>query len=198
MSADRLRLGIIVGSMRDGRLGPTVARWIAAEAERDGEFDLDVIDLREADLPVVTPDFGADPEPAVAARRDALGERLDAADAFVVVTPEYNHGAPAGLKSAIDWFLKEWQAKPVAFVSYGGISGGLRAVEHLRQVFAEVHATTIRETVSFHDAWSHWDTQGNWPKDPERANAAAKVMLVQLAWWARALKDAKQSQPYPG
>jgi hypothetical protein len=75
---------------------------------------------------------------------------IDAADAFVVVTPEYNHSYPASLKHAIDMAHGEWNTKPVAFVSYGGISGGLRAVEALRLVFAELHATTIRDTVSFH------------------------------------------------
>ncbi len=82
-------------------------------------------------------------------RRDGEGvaafrERIDRADAFVVVTPEYNHAYPAVLKFMIDCAYAEWQAKPVAFVSYGGISGGLRAVEQLRLVFAELHADAAR------------------------------------------------------
>ena len=82
--------------------------------------------------------------------------RLAAADAFVVVTPEYNHSYPAPVKTLIDWHFTEWQAKPVGFVSYGGMSGGLRAVEHLRGVFAELHAVTVRDTVSFHGAWDRF------------------------------------------
>ncbi len=196
MSDARLRLGVIIGSVRGGRLGPTVANWFAEQARELDLFDIDVIDLADADLPVVNPPFGEDPEPEVHGRLRSLTERLAAADAFVVVTPEYNHSFPAGLKNAIDWHNKEWHAKPVGFVSYGGISGGLRAVEHLRAVFAEVHATTIRDQVVFHNAWGRWDTQGNWPTEPGEANSAAKNMLGQLAWWARALSDARKKDPY--
>jgi NAD(P)H-dependent FMN reductase len=113
----------------------------------------------------------------------------------VVVTPEYNHGYPASLKQAIDLGGREWWAKPVAFVSYGGISGGLRAVEQLRQVFAELHAVTVRDTVSFHGAHGCFDDSGS-PRDPSGRNAAAKTMLDQLAWWAYALRDARAVRPY--
>jgi NAD(P)H-dependent FMN reductase len=99
------------------------------------------------------------------------------------------------LKNAIDWHGPQFHAKPVAFVSYGGMSGGLRAVEHLRLVFAELHAVTTRDTVSFHGAWQQFDQQGEL-KEPEAAAAAAKTMLDQLIWWARALRDAKAARPY--
>src|SRR5690606_5287867 len=103
---------------------------------------------------------------------------------------EYNHGYPAALKLAIDWLRDEWRAKPVGFVAYGGISGGLRAVEQLRLVFAELHAMTVRDVVSFHNAWDLFDAAGM-PRDPEGCAAAARGMLDQLAWWARALHDAR-------
>ena len=118
---------------------------------------MDVIDLAEARLPDVLSN-----QPAASVT--ATSQRLAAADAFVVVTPEYNHSFPASLKNAIDWHFKEWQAKPVGFVSYGGMSGGLRAVEHLRQVFVELHAVTVRDAVSFHGVWGLFDTDGQ-PKD---------------------------------
>jgi NAD(P)H-dependent FMN reductase len=121
--------------------------------------------------------------------------RLTTADAFVVVTPEYNHSFPASLKNAIDWHFTQWQAKPVGFVSYGGMSGGLRAVEHLRQVFAELHAVTVRDTVSFHGAWAQFDAEGR-PKELSACNAAAKTMLDQLAWWGHALRSARSERPY--
>jgi hypothetical protein len=106
--------------------------------------------------------------PEIKAIKDPITERLAEADAYVVVTPEYNHSFPAALKNVIDWHLTEWAAKPVGFVSYGGISGALRAIEHLRGVFAELHTVTIRETVSFAGAWGHWDNSGNWPRSPSR------------------------------
>jgi len=188
MDNDSLHLAILIGSTREGRFAPTVANWFAAEARRRAGLILDVIDLAETRLPDV---LGGNPSPNVA----AVAQRLARADAFVVVTPEYNHSFPAPLKTAIDWYSKEWQAKPVGFVSYGGVSGGLRAVEHLRQVFAELHAVTVRDTVSFHGVWAHFDPTGQ-PKDPSRYARAAKSMLDQLAWWARALREARAERPY--
>lgn len=196
MSEDRLGLAVVIGSVRQGRLGPIVADWFAREARQSGRLDVDVIDLSETELPLALPDFGGAPAPEVADRLAPLTRRLAAADAFVVVTPEYNHSFPASLKNAIDWHNKEWQAKPVGFVSYGGLAGGLRAVEQLRQVFAELHSVTVRDTVSFHGAWGQFAPDGSWPKDSEGCDAAAKTMIDQLVWWARALRDARAERPY--
>ena len=196
MSEAPVRVAVIVGSVREGRFGPVVADWLAGVAGDHGGFEVDVVDLAEPDLPLVMPTFGATPSAAVVAEVAKVTPRLEAADAFVVVTPEYNHSYPASLKNAIDWHRAEWTAKPVAFVSYGGISGGLRAVEHLRAVFAELHAATIRETVSFHGAHTRFGADGV-PKD-DGAAVAAKAMLDQLGWWARALAEARAVRPYPG
>jgi NAD(P)H-dependent FMN reductase len=183
MSESPLNLAVIVGSTREGRFGGTVARWFVTQARQRSEMALDVIDLIDIDLPMVYPQ---QPEPAV----QRYVERVDRADAFVVVTPEYNHGYPASLKQAIDLPRDQWRRKPVAFVSYGGIGGGLRAVEQLRQVFAELHAVTMRDAVSFHMAWELFDESGK-PRDPARCDAAATIMLDQLAWWATALRTAR-------
>jgi NAD(P)H-dependent FMN reductase len=169
------RLAVIVGSTRPGRLGPAVASWFGDQVSLRDDLAIDVIDLVDTNTPV--------------------GPRLAAADAFVVVTPEYNHSFPAPLKQVIDAFSAEWQAKPAAFVSYGGISGGLRAVEQLRQVFAELHVVTIRDTVSLHGVWSHVGPDGRLIEDAARAGAA-RAMLQRLVWWARALRTARLEQPY--
>jgi NAD(P)H-dependent FMN reductase len=181
-------VAIIVGSTRDGRFGSTVARWFVEQCAPRTDLTVDLIELADVGLPAVLP---TGPDAAVA----AFTERIDHADAIVVVTPEYNHGYPASLKQAIDVARREWHAKPVGFVSYGGISGGLRAVEQLRQVFAEVHAVTVRDTVSFHHAWQRFDSSGG-PVDPDGCNNAAKLMLDQLTWWASALRVARASHPY--
>ncbi|MBE8519000.1 NAD(P)H-dependent oxidoreductase [Amycolatopsis sp. H6(2020)] len=196
MSEVPIRVAVIVGSVREGRFGPVVADWLAGVADAHGGFEVDVVDLAEPDLPLVMPAFGATPSATVVAAVAKVAPRLEAADAFVVVTPEYNHSYPASLKNAIDWHQPEWRAKPVAFVSYGGISGGLRAVEHLRAVFAELHAVTIRETVSFHGAQARFGDDGL-PND-DAAGVAAKTMLDQLGWWARSLTEARAARPYPG
>lgn len=185
MSVDPIRLAVIVGSNREGRFGGVVADWFVAHARRRPDLEVDVVDLAEVDLPIVYPRGRS---AAVA----AFAARLDRADAFVVVTPEYNHGYPAGLKQAIDLAHEEWRQKPVGFVSYGGMAGGLRAVEQLRQVFAELHATTVRETVSFHNVWPLFDDHGQ-PHDPAGSAAAATVMLDELAWWSTALRTARRA-----
>jgi NAD(P)H-dependent FMN reductase len=112
-----------------------------------------------------------------------------------VVTCEYNHGYPASLKAAIDSVFGEWHAKPVAFVSYGGVAGGLRAVEQLRQVFAELHTVTVRETISFHNYHLQFDADGQ-PIDTAAVETAAKKLIDQVLWWARILKDARAQTPY--
>lgn len=188
MPEEPLQLAVIVGSTRPGRFADTVIRWFVAQARQRDDMALDVVDLAEVGLPAVLPD---EPSPGV----DDYLARVDRADAFVVVTPEYNHGYPASLKQAIDIPHREWRAKPVGFVSYGGTAGGQRAVEQLRQVFPELHATTVRDTVSFPMAHRRFDEAGE-PHEPEGCNAAATTMLDQLAWWATALRTARAVRPY--
>lgn len=193
---ERLRLAVIVGSVREGRFGPTVSDWFAREARRYGTFDVDVIDLAESEhtLPMVFPDF-SEPRPADIDRvHEGLSRRLHAADAFVVVTPEYNHSFPASLKNTIDWFHSEWSAKPVGLISYGGMAGGQRAAEHLRQVFPELHAVTVRATLSFAMAWELFDERGE-PHDAGGTSEAARGMLGELEWWGDALRAARRRTP---
>ena len=188
MSEAPLKIAVIVGSNREGRFGNVVGQWFRRQAEARGDLAVDYIDVADIALPLALPaEKGPELQEYVA--------RIDDADGFVIVTPEYNHGYPASLKQAIDLAWKEWNAKPVAFVSYGGLSGGVRAVEQLRQVFPEVHAMTIRETITLvAAAWGAFDDEGE-PKDGG-ANAAAKTLLDQLAWWALGLRDARAARPF--
>ncbi|MGW1201346.1 NADPH-dependent FMN reductase [Streptomyces cyaneofuscatus] len=187
-----LKVAVILGSNREGRFGPVIADWFLGRAARYDGIETELIDVVTARLPDA---LSFSPVPEEAARVAAVSARLAAADAFVVLTPEYNHSFPAPLKNLIDWHRAEWQAKPVAFVSYGGRSGGLRAVEQLRQVFAEMHTVTVRDTVSFHNAGALFDDEGN-HRDPADVDAAAKALLDQLAWWGNALRDARNRHPY--
>jgi NAD(P)H-dependent FMN reductase len=187
----KLRLAVITGTIRTGRFGPTVAHWYAEQAASHQGFEVDPIDLADEALPDDLGDFGS-PIPAPVAR---LGARLAAADAFVIVTAEYNHSFPSSLKTAIDWYLDEWKAKPVAFASYGGLARGLLAVEQLRPVFSEVHAVTIRDTVSFSLQEEPFDRDGKL-RDGHAAAGAAKVQLDRLWWFADALRRQRQARPY--
>ncbi|MGP3973010.1 NADPH-dependent FMN reductase [Streptomyces sp. 8N114] len=199
MSDAPIRLAVITGSTRDGRFGPTVADWFADQARQHGGVHVEPVDLVDYPLPTVLPDImvGAEPTAATQEVLDRLAAKLAAADAFVVVTAEYNHSVPASLKNVIDWFLDEWKAKPVGLVSYGGMGGGLRAAEHLRQIFAEVHAVTVRDMISFHNAWGAFE-EGGKRVSPEGSDAAAKSLLDQLVWFGNALRDARAKVPYTG
>lgn len=193
MTHEKPRLAVIVGSIRDGRFGPVVASWFAGEAASSGHFETDVIDLADSAALGLSGPGGSHPD--IAAALETLTPRLAAADAYVVVTPEYNHSYPAALKAAIDAHFVEWRAKPIGFVSYGGVSGGLRAVEHLRAVFAELHAVTVRDTVSFAGVHGAFGPDGK-PLDESGPHAAAKALLDQLSWWAVALNEARAKHPY--
>ncbi|MFD5465536.1 NADPH-dependent FMN reductase [Kitasatospora sp. NPDC127059] len=189
-----LKVAVVLGSTRAGRFGPVVADWLIGHLDARGDMTADLIDPAATPLPTVMPSWGGELSPGDVELLEAVSPRLAAADAFVFVTPEYNHSFPAALKNAIDWHNQQWHGKPIAFVSYGGLSGGLRAVEQLRVVMAELNSVTIRNTVSFHGAAQCFDADGK-AKDPA-ADAAAKTMLDQLDWWARALRDARQARPF--
>jgi NAD(P)H-dependent FMN reductase len=193
-TTEPLRIAVLVGSTREGRFAPVVTKWLSGHLGQRDDMRADVVDLAETPLPTVFPAFGQQPPPGTEEALALVTPRLAAADAFVLVTPEYNHSYPASLKNAIDWHNEQWHGKPIGFVSYGGLSGGLRAVEHLRVVMAELNAMTIRNTVSCHVAWSRFDADGS-VKDPA-ADTAAKALLDQLAWWAHALRDARSVRPY--
>jgi NAD(P)H-dependent FMN reductase len=124
-----------------------------------------------------------------------LTAKLTEGDAFVIVTPEYNHSYPASVKALIDWHFTQWTAKPVAFVSYGGAAGGRHAVLHLENVLTELHAVTIRDGLAFPNYFTAW--QDGAPIDVAAAGYA-KTLLDQLAWWAGALRTARTAGPYPG
>lgn len=187
-----VQLAVIVGSVREGRFGPTVAAWIAEEAARDGRFEVDVIDLAEFDIPLALPAVppALEPNPPRPAGMDELTRRLERADAFVIVTPDYNRSYPAALKAAIDWHFTQWQNKAIAFVGYSGGSGGLLAIEHLRQVFNELDAHTVREYVSFPRYYLLFGEDGKLLEPSEPAEAARR-MLGRLHWWAAALAAAR-------
>lgn len=179
-----IRTALIYGSTRPQRFCDKVADWISGHIARHDEFALEPID------------------PALARHGkrgdnhdDVFKTRMGDADAFIIVHPEYNHGYPAPLKELIDAYTTEWQAKPVAFVSYGGISGGIHAAEQLRTVLGWLHAVPIRDGVILSNVWRELNDAGQlMPGEP--AEQAAELMLARLHWWASALRDARQAMPY--
>ena len=125
---------IVVGSVRPGRVGLPIAEWVRAEAEKTGRFEIDFVDLAELSLPFM--DEPNHPSLKQYTKQHTLdwSARVDAAEAFIFVTPEYNYSFSPALKNALDFLNKEWWRKPLGFVSYGGVSGGTRGVADIMTV----------------------------------------------------------------
>jgi NAD(P)H-dependent FMN reductase len=190
------RVLVIVGSTRPGRAADLVMPWVISRARAQQGFDTEVADLRDWPLPIFGEHAGtigdiSDPtysEPIV----QAWNKKVKQADAFIVVTPEYNHSLPAALKNAIDsvWLSFGFRNKPVAAVGYSGsIGGGIRAIEHLAHVFIEAEAVPLRNTVVIPFVRTAFGADGE-PVDPE-TDIRLQVMLEDLAWWSSALEKAR-------
>jgi NAD(P)H-dependent FMN reductase len=183
------KIAVIVGSTREARLGEAVGRWFTSIAASRDDLEISTVDLLAWDLPFLSTPV----PPAMAPPTDPLIERwaaeVDAADGFVLVTPEYNHGYPAALKNALDLVFEPWRRKPVSFVGYGGPGGGIRAVEQLRQVVVELEMVPLRQQVAISRAYLAFDRDGRLNEDWHAQDA--ERLLTELAWWAGALRAAR-------
>jgi NAD(P)H-dependent FMN reductase len=189
-----LNVKVIVGSTRPGRFSEKVLPWLTEHLSKQENMKAEVLDLREHEMPFFNLPFS----PAYMQGSDYGNEvinkwsaKIMEADAYIMITPEYNHGYSAVLKNALDTIYKEWGNKPVAFLSYGGV-GGARAVEQLRQVVAELHMASMRTNVHIPMPWLMLDESGAL-KDGSLDGFAAPLteMLNQLEWWGNALKTAR-------
>jgi NAD(P)H-dependent FMN reductase len=184
-------LTIIIGSTRPGRAGLPIAGWFADRARSHGGFDVHVADLAELDLPLLNEPNHPRMRQYIHRHTKNWSSVVDAADAFVIVTPEYNYGYPAALKNAIDYLHAEWADKPVGFVSYGGVSAGTRAVQQLKQVVTTLKMLPVTEAVSipFHPQFIGEDGR-------VQANAimeqAGDAMLDELVRVERALRPLRE------
>jgi NAD(P)H-dependent FMN reductase len=190
------KLLVIIGSTRPGRAADLVMPWLTEKTAEHEAFDTEIVDLRDWPLPIFGEHMGTigdfnDPtysEPLV----KAWNKKIKSADAYIIVTPEYNHSVPGGLKNAIDtvWLSFSFRNKPVAFVSYSvGVAGGARAIEHLAHVFIETESVPVRNSVIIPAVTTAFDEHGK-PVSP-MTNVAADVMLDDLAWWSAALEQAR-------
>ena len=193
---------VIVGSTRPARSADLVVPWVTSRARAHQGFDIEVADLRDWPLPMFAEHMGtigdlSDPtysEPIV----QAWNKKVKQADAFVVVTPEYNHSLPGVLKNAIDtvWLSFGFRNKPVAAVGYSGsIGGGIRAIEHLAQVVIEADAVPLRSAVVIPFVRTAFGVDGE-PVNPE-TDIRLQVMLDDLAWWSSALEKARAEGELP-
>ena len=180
-------LKIITSTTRPGRKGISVANWITALARQTSEFNVELLDLAEINLP-----FMDEPNhPRLKQYQHEHTKRwsaiIEAADAFIIVLSEYNFGFPAPIKNALDYLFKEWMYKPVAFVSYGGISGGLRSTQMLKQVVSALYMLPLTEAVTVPFFAKYVNDNGEF--NPEEIVAkSAQAMLAELARFCEASK----------
>lgn len=180
------RLNIITVSTRPGRAGPVFADWIASLAREEGSFDVHEVDLAEFDLPVFDEPNHPRAEDYENEHTKAWSASVDAADAFVFVTPEYNYATPPSLLNALTYLSREWSYKPAGFVSYGGVTGGMRSVGMTKQVLDTLRVVSIPEGVPIPAFFEHVKDGRFEPKEIHETGAQA--MLAELHRWAVALK----------
>jgi NAD(P)H-dependent FMN reductase len=187
----RPQLQILIASTRPGRVGLPVARWFQGVAERHGAFDVAVVDLAEVNLPFLDEPKHPRLRQYVHRHTWEWSARVDAADAFVFVMPEYNYGFNAPLKNAIDFLHSEWAYKPVGFVSYGGVSAGTRAVQMIKQVVTTLKMYPLPEAVAIPFVAQHIE-QGAFRANDVMTSAAV-AMLDELQRLEEALRPLRQA-----
>ncbi len=183
---DQPKLAVIVVSTRPGRVGPTVAQWFFEVATAHGQFDVELVDLKDIDLPV----FDEPKHPRFAEyaheHTKVWSAIVKRSDAFVFVTPEYDFFTPPSLVNAIVYLFHEWARKPAGFVSYGGISGGVRSVQAIKPLLTSLKVMPLPEAVSIPLVNTHIEDGAF--KSTEGFASSAKGLLDELHRWALALK----------
>jgi len=189
------RLQIIVASTRDGRSGPRVGEWFLEQARAHGKFEVEIVDLADVNLPL----FDEPRHPRFAqyehSHTKAWSEIVSRADAYVFVTPEYDHAPPASLVNALQFLSREWAYKAAGFVSYGGVSAGTRGVQTAKEILMALKVVPIFETVAIPFFAQHIDkATGVFDPGPTQAQAAT-VMLDELLKWTTALETLRAPRP---
>lgn len=186
-----IKIAIIIGSTRPFRNAEPVARWVHQIVSRRNDAIVELVDLKDFDLPLLD-----EPAPAAMGQYSQPHTRAWAAtiapfDAYIFVTPEYNHAPSAALKNAIDYLYYEWNNKAVGFVSYG-VSGGRLAVEQLRLIMSELQVADVQAQVSlsFATDFENYNT----PKPPPHQETSLNSMLDQVVAWGRVLKTLRQTR----
>lgn len=185
------KIGIIVGSTRPGRFADKPAEWIAERAKATGEFDVEIVDLRDFPLPFFDEQGSPAYAPSQAEGAKAWQDKIASLDGFIITAAEYNRSPTGVLKNALDYAYNEWNNKPVGFVGYGGV-GGARAVEQLRLIAVELQMAPVRNAV--HIVWADYAQIASGDKqigDFAHLNQAADDLLAQFTWWVKALTAAR-------
>lgn len=184
-----IKLTIIIGSTRPGRKAETVARWVHEIAKKRRDAEIELVDIQDFKLPLLDEPIPPSLNQYSKPHTKAWAAKIDSFDAFVFVTPEYNHGISGALKNAIDYLYREWNNKAAGFVSYGS-AGGARAVEQLRLVMGELQIADVRAQVmlSLFTDFENFTTFKPAPHHEKSVND----MLDQVIAWGGAMKTLRQ------
>ena len=181
------KLGVLIASVREGRVGRPVGDWFIERARTHGHFEIDVVDLKDVNLPI----FAERSHPRLrvyeSAHQKAWSARIAGLDAFVFVMPEYNYSTAPALLNALDYLVHEWSYKAVGLVSYGGISAGLRAAQMVKQTVTALKMVPIPEAVSISFIGQAIDKDTGAFKATEAHDRAAATMLDELSRWTASL-----------
>lgn len=186
-----VKVGIVVGSTRPGRNAAAVARWVHEIANQRRDASFEVVDIQDYNLPLLDESVPASLGRYEKAHTKAWAAKIDSFDAYVFVTPEYNHGPSGALKNAIDYIYGEWNNKAAGFVGYGS-AGGARAVEQLRLVMGELQVADVRSQVllSLFTDFENFSTF----KPAAHQTAALNAVLDQVIAWGEALKTLRDKK----
>jgi NAD(P)H-dependent FMN reductase len=186
-----LKIAIIVGSTRPNRRADVVAKWVHDFAVKRNDANYEIVDLRDHPLPLLDEPFPPSMRKYAHEHTKAWSKVVEGYDAYVFVTPEYNHSISAALKNAIDFVYHEWTNKAAGFVSYGS-TGGVRAVEHLRGICAELQIADVRAHVSL-GLLTDWENYTVF-KPGDKHDRQLATMLDQLITWGQAMKEVREKQ----
>ena len=195
---DPIKLAIVVGSTRDGRAAERFLPWLIERTQRHGRFSATVLDLRDWALPVFQETTATIRTGYSTPQVRRWNEAVAAAEAYLFVTPEYNHSISGVLKNAIDSVIASngFRNKPAGFVGYSaGIVGGARAVEHLAAIAIEAELVPLRNAVLLARVGQAFDA-GGLPIDPATDHALT-ILLDDVSWWGAALRQARSSGELP-
>lgn len=181
------RLHTIISSTRPGRIGPTIAHWFHQFANAHDQFDCHLVDLAEFNLPVYDEPVHPRMQQYEKEHTKAWAKSVAAADAYVFVIPEYNYFAPPALVNALNYVYQEWNYKPCGFVSYGGVSGGIRSAQAVKQLVITLKMMPMVEGVMIQMPWNHLGADKTYQGDQHIQNSAT-AMLDEMHKWAEALR----------
>ncbi|MGZ3450635.1 MAG: NADPH-dependent FMN reductase [Polyangiales bacterium] len=179
------KLHVVIASTRPGRAGEPIGKWFFEVAKRHAKFDVTLVDLVEVGLPLLDEPHHPRLQKYTKEHTKKWSAIVREADAYAFVTPEYNYGSPASLINALDFVYHEWAYKPASFVSYGGVSGGLRSVQMTKQKVTALRMMPIPEAVTVPMFSQHLKDGVFSP--PELQEKAANTMLDELLKWSTAL-----------